>query len=488
MFLHEIKYCPQQGYEYDQFGNMTRGYGWGGWYSSTADNRPTYANNRIQRNPVNNLLMQYDAAGNLTFDGVQTYKYDATGQQVSASTTTATILTQSYDGDGLRAQKTESGKNTYYLRSSVLGGQVIAEVSKDTGTVQWKRGYVYLGGQMLAMQDGAVVWVHSEPVTKGQRLTDTAGQVVSTIEVDPFGGETLRMVNSSRQPRKYTTYERDANGGDEAMHRKYEGKWQRFAQPDPFDGSYNLTDPQSFNRYAYVQNDPVSFADPSGLEMCGAEYGYNECGGGGGFWGGSDFGGHVAFYNSEYGGLPPNIVEGMRTHNERVANAQGGNGYRTYAEIIRDLNFNIYYGYDEGGNLWTNFNLFIDTGDLSLYGRQFSRDMNRYVPALKQLLEIGWTIDSLLISGLTTVGEVGPVVVSQWGTDALKAGWVTKGGTTVWNYLKTGKWERTPWNKVAPFMSGKSAVVNGSLLKLPKFWELFKVPFGHRIYTGPIIP
>jgi RHS repeat-associated protein len=212
----------------------------------------------------------------LTNDGVQTYKYDATGQQVSANSNT---FTQSYDGDGLRVQKTESNQNTYYLRSSVLGGQVTAEVSKDTGTVQFKRGYVYLGGQLLAMQDGAVVWVHSEPVTKGQRLTDTAGQVVSTVEVDPFGGETLRMVNSSRQPHKYTTYERDANGGDEAMFRRYEGRWQRFAQPDPFDGSYDLSDPQSFNRYAYVQNDPVNFVDPSGLEqnyLC--DY-YGLCGG-----------------------------------------------------------------------------------------------------------------------------------------------------------------------------------------------------------------
>jgi hypothetical protein len=39
-----------------------------------------------------------------------------------------------------------------------------------------------------------------------------------------------------------------------------------FDQPDPYDGSYNLTDPQSFNRYAYVQNDPVNFVDPSGLD------------------------------------------------------------------------------------------------------------------------------------------------------------------------------------------------------------------------------
>jgi hypothetical protein len=49
------------------------------------------------------------------------------------------------------------------------------------------------------------------------------------------------------------------------MFRRYEGKWQRFAQADPYDGSYDISDPQSINRYAYVGNDPVNFIDPSGL-------------------------------------------------------------------------------------------------------------------------------------------------------------------------------------------------------------------------------
>lgn len=34
----------------------------------------------------------------------------------------------------------------------------------------------------------------------------------------------------------------------------------------PWDGSYDLTDPQSFNRYAYTENDPVNFIDPTGLD------------------------------------------------------------------------------------------------------------------------------------------------------------------------------------------------------------------------------
>jgi RHS repeat-associated protein len=71
------------------------------------------------------------------------------------------------------------------------------------------------------------------------------------------------------QPKKFTSYERDANGSDEAMFRRYNRWHSRFDQPDPYDGSYSLTDPQSFNRYAYTQNDPVNSVDPSGLDDCG---------------------------------------------------------------------------------------------------------------------------------------------------------------------------------------------------------------------------
>ncbi len=35
--------------------------------------------------------------------------------------------------------------------------------------------------------------------------------------------------------------------------------------PDPYLGSMELGDPQSFNRYGYVGNDPINFIDPSGL-------------------------------------------------------------------------------------------------------------------------------------------------------------------------------------------------------------------------------
>jgi RHS repeat-associated protein len=250
-------------YRYDQTGNLWYRVGWGGWFDPWLEQWPNYANNRLTTNPWTGATMTYDAAGNLTNDGYQSYTYDATGQQTYASGTT---LAQSYDGDGLRGKKVESGVSTYYLRSSVLGGQVISELNPSGG---FQRGYVYLGSKMLAIQqNNQVSWVHQDPITKSQRITNSSGTVTSTIDLDPWGGETSRSSNQAFQPHRYTTYERDANGGDEAMMRRYAGKWHRFVQPDPYDGSYDLTNPQSFNRYAYVHNDPVNFVDPTGMFRC----------------------------------------------------------------------------------------------------------------------------------------------------------------------------------------------------------------------------
>src|SRR5713226_1006347 len=109
-------------------------------------------------------------------------------------------------------------------------------------------------------------------VVLAERVTDNPGNVISAVDLDPWGGETWRSSNQTFQPHRYTSYERDANGGDEAMMRRYQSYWNRFSQPDPHDGSYDLSNPQSFNRYSYTQNDPVNFVDPSGLDQCFAVF------------------------------------------------------------------------------------------------------------------------------------------------------------------------------------------------------------------------
>jgi RHS repeat-associated protein len=243
---------------YDVYGNVTQRNGWGGW--NFAFQSATFVNNRMQANPQTGAAMQYDASGNLTNDGQESYIYDATGQQSYAS---GTNLYQYYDGDSLRAKKVEGGVASYYVRSSMLDQQVVGEISNNV----WKRAYVYLGTEKLILQEsGQTRWVHADPVTKSQRATDASGAVVSVIDLDPFGGETARSSNVQLMSTRFTTYERDGNGGDEAQARRFEGQWTRFSQPDPSNRSYRLSDPQSFNRYTYAGNDPVNRRDPSGLE------------------------------------------------------------------------------------------------------------------------------------------------------------------------------------------------------------------------------
>lgn len=243
-----------QGYGYDKWGNRTYFEGWGG--TGRGVENVTYTNNKRDG-------FTYDAAGNLTNDLGQTFSYDATGQQATASYG-GYLLQQTYDGDRLRVKKVDNGTPTYYLRSSVLGGQIVAELNASGA---FSRGFVYLGGQLLAVQqNGQVSWIHQDPVAKSKRVTDSAGTVISTVELDPWGGDTTRSNNSAFQPRLFNNYDRDGNQSDEAMHRRYNRWHARFDQPDPYGGSYDMTNPQSYNRYNYVLNDPVNNVDTLGLD------------------------------------------------------------------------------------------------------------------------------------------------------------------------------------------------------------------------------
>ena len=106
--------------------------------------------------------------------------------------------------------------------------------------------------------------------------TYSSSAIVARHDYLPFGEEISSGVGLRTGPqgynasdtnrRKYGLTERDdATGLDHTWWRKYENTAGRWITPDPYNGSMTVANPQSFNRYAYVGNDPVNLIDPTGL-------------------------------------------------------------------------------------------------------------------------------------------------------------------------------------------------------------------------------
>ena len=95
-------------------------------------------------------------------------------------------------------------------------------------------------------------------------ITSSTGAVVSRHDYEPFGVEIPPTNEDATNSHKYTGHERDALSGMDYMHARFYGSSiGRFMRPDPING--NPANPQSWNLYAYVRNNPVNATDPTGL-------------------------------------------------------------------------------------------------------------------------------------------------------------------------------------------------------------------------------
>jgi RHS repeat-associated protein len=105
------------------------------------------------------------------------------------------------------------------------------------------------------------------------RVTDNLGTTVGSLLangtfVDPIDHAPFGQVftGSTNDPYFFTGLERDGESGlDHAQFRQYASTMGRWMSPDPYDGSMDLSNPQSLNRYSYVSNMPMNFTDPTGL-------------------------------------------------------------------------------------------------------------------------------------------------------------------------------------------------------------------------------
>jgi RHS repeat-associated protein len=272
----------QRRFAYDRWGNRT-----GMWDATSGGNQiqsitlqqsGSASTNRITSVTSGSTLnYSYDAAGNLTNDGVHGYAYDSENRIVSVDG--GSTASYAYDNQNRRYRKAIGSTVTHYAWE---GSQVLAEHNGNTGAALVD--YAYVGGRMIAkVASGSTQYFLSDRLSI--RLTlDASGLVVGRQGHLPFGED---FAESGIQEKHHlTSYERDGEvGSDYAVNRYHEVALGRFASVDPIlDRSFHrgksvgcfaqrlmhhISRPQRLDRYSYTLSEPVNNIDPLGLETWG---------------------------------------------------------------------------------------------------------------------------------------------------------------------------------------------------------------------------
>jgi len=190
------------------------------------------------------------------------YTFNAADQLVEVSSGGSPVAAFTYDGDNLRTKKITTSTEIIYVRGAA--GEVLAEFSKGGDLLAE---YIYLDGKRLCKintdEKGTEhrVYYHGDLVGTPLALTNGSGFVVARGENFPFGEDAT--ANAIPGPHKFTGKELDEEIGLYYFNaRYYDAKLGRFISVDPVGGG--IANPQSWNRYAYVENNPLTRIDPTG--------------------------------------------------------------------------------------------------------------------------------------------------------------------------------------------------------------------------------
>ena len=286
--------------------------------------------NRLQNSTIKNsagstlasLQMEYNINGNIlyksdvgcyTYSGANNagphavtatplgnYAYDTNGNMITSPSFTAAYTSFNLPGTITKATKTLNNFynhiHTKYLEQELTngvetqktfyyGGIYEKEIAAN-GTVKQKH-YILANGNTIAIYtqstDAAypseTVYVHKDHLGSTSDLTTAAGNIKESFSYDAWGKRrnpntwlsTGTFNNLPFYDMGYTGHENiDDIGVIDMGGRIYEPTLARFLSADPFvQAPENL---QSFNRYSYVLNDPLSNIDPSGFISIGSNY------------------------------------------------------------------------------------------------------------------------------------------------------------------------------------------------------------------------
>jgi len=242
---------------------------WGNRYCKSAANPNSLSSITIEETDIEKARNRfssstnttYDEAGNVTTDNKfrnLSYRYDANGRQVwtQNSDSTGSENKAVYDGGGNRVATLVSGQWKYSVYD--VGGNLLAEY-----------------GQQQITSDKIRYYLQDSQASTRVVMNQTAS-VISRTDYQAFGEEIGAEVGRRTTSQKYSqtdnnrqrfamTERDEATGLEHAWFRKYDNLAGRWTSPDPYKGSMSIENPQSFNRFAYVENDPINSIDPSGL-------------------------------------------------------------------------------------------------------------------------------------------------------------------------------------------------------------------------------
>lgn len=205
----------------------------------------------------------YDNAGNIMADPRfrnLEYLYDANGRQKQASQPGGVNPIKAiYDGAGQRVA-TKSNGVLMNIMVYDMAGKLVAEYGQN------------------APSTAAIQYPFADHQGSTRLVTDRAGAIVARHDFQPFGEELAPNVGmrtsaqgyglNDKVRQKFVGMETDeATNMSHTLWRKYDAQSGRWTSPDPYSGSMTIADPQSFNRFQYVNNDPVNLTDPTGLAV-----------------------------------------------------------------------------------------------------------------------------------------------------------------------------------------------------------------------------
>jgi RHS repeat-associated protein len=268
----------KKGYDYDPLGRLIRIFAPEGTTEFTYDEM---GNRTSRRGPDGTVAYLYDEDGRLVQAGEVRFKYDAAGNliekiegskrieyqydmenrliQVSEKDNTVRYF---YNGDGHRVAQEVDGKRTEYFYHSLSG---IPQVIAQDGNNGNRSHPILIGSHVSAMiTEGRTLYFLEDHLGSTRFAVTQTGDVIAEYDYSEFGLPQLKK-GVDEAPFLFTGEQWDRQTGLIYLRaRYYDPEIGRFLSQDPHPGS--MLNPQSFNRYAYVENDPINRVDPLGLQ------------------------------------------------------------------------------------------------------------------------------------------------------------------------------------------------------------------------------